>query len=58
VLLQIGAADPVLQVGGEVGDDVIDRFGHRREGVVGSKDDMVVAENLQGCIQDSTVVRQ
>jgi hypothetical protein len=51
VSLQICARDPAMQVGGQVGNDVVEGLGHRRKGVVGSEDNVVTAEHLQRCIQ-------
>jgi hypothetical protein len=47
-----------MQVGGQVGHDVVDGLGHRREGVVGSEDDVVATEDLYRCVQRPTVVCQ
>ena len=58
MFLQIGAADPATQVRGQVGHDVVDGLGHRREGVVGSEDNVVAAEDLNRCVQRPTVVCQ
>jgi hypothetical protein len=58
VFLQIGAADPATQVDRQVADDVVDGLGHRREGVVGSEDDVIVAKELHRCVQHPTAVRQ
>jgi hypothetical protein len=58
MLLQIGAADPATQVGGQVGDDVVEGLGHRRERVVGSEDHVVVAEDVDRRVQCRAVVRQ
>jgi hypothetical protein len=58
VLLQIGAADPAMQVGGQGGDDVVEWLGHRRERVVGSEDDVVAAEDLNSLLQRQVVVSQ
>jgi hypothetical protein len=58
MLLQIGAADPALQVGGQGGDDVIEGLGHRLERVVRSEDDMIVAEDFDRGVQRFAVVGQ
>jgi hypothetical protein len=58
VFLHICAADPALQVGGQGGDYVIDGFGHRREWVVGSEDDVVATEDVDRCMQRIAVVCQ
>jgi hypothetical protein len=58
MLLQIGAMDPAMQSCGQCGDDVIERLGHRGERVVGAKDDVVVAEDLNGGQQRLAAVGQ
>lgn len=58
MILQILAADPVMQVVGQGGDDVVQRFGHRGEGVVGTENDVVAAEYLDRRVQCSAVVCQ
>jgi hypothetical protein len=58
VFLQICAADFLTQVGGQVGHDIVDGLGHRREGVVGSEDDVVAAEDVNDHVQRSMVVCQ
>ena len=47
-----------MQVGGQGGDDVVDGFGHRREWVVGSEDDVVGAEDVDRYVQRLAVVCQ
>lgn len=44
MLLHIRPADFATQTVGQGGDDVVERFGHRDEGVVGAEDDVVGAE--------------
>jgi hypothetical protein len=58
MLLQIGAADPAMQVGGQGGDDVVEVLRHRRERVVRSENDMVAAEEFDRCMQRFAVVGQ
>jgi hypothetical protein len=58
VLLQIGAADPAVQVAGQGCDDVVEGLRHRGEWVVRSEDDVVVAEEFDGCMQRFAVVGQ
>jgi len=58
VFLQIGAADSAMQLGGQGRDDVVERLGHRGEGVVGSEDDMIAAEDIDRRVQGPTVVSQ
>jgi hypothetical protein len=58
VLLQIGAADPATQVGGQGGDDVVEGLGHRLERVVRPEDDVAVAEEFDRCVQRFAVVGQ
>jgi hypothetical protein len=47
-----------MQVGGQGGDDLVEGLGHRRERVVGPEDDVVGAEDLDGCVQPAAVVCQ
>jgi hypothetical protein len=47
-----------MQVGGQGGDDVVEGLGHRREGVVGSEDDVVAAKDFNRCVQRGAVVCQ
>jgi hypothetical protein len=58
VFLQIGAVDPATQVGGQVRHDVVDALWHRGEGIVGSEDDVVAAENSNSRVQRIAVVCQ
>jgi hypothetical protein len=58
VFLQIGAADPAAQISGQVGHDGVDGLGHRREGVVGREDDVILAEDLERSVQRQTAVCQ
>ena len=58
MFLQIGAADSAMQVGGQGGDDVVQRLGHRGERIVGSEDDVIAAEDIDRCVQRLTVVGQ
>ena len=58
MLLQIGAADPAVQVGGQGGDDVVEGLRHRLKRVVRSEDDVVGAEDFDRCVQRFTVVGQ
>ena len=58
MFLQIGAADSAMQVGGQGGDDVVERLGHRGEGIVGSEDNVIAAEDLDRRVQRPTVVCQ
>jgi hypothetical protein len=58
VFLQIGAADPATQVGGQAGNDVVEGLGHRRERVVGSEDDVVASEDVDRCFQRWAVVSE
>ena len=48
----------MTQVCGKIGHDVIEGLGHRREGIVGSEDDVVAAEDLNCCVQRLTVICQ
>jgi hypothetical protein len=57
MVLQIGAADPAMQVVGQGGDDVVEGLGHCRERIVGSEDDVVAAEGVDRRIQRCAVVR-
>jgi hypothetical protein len=47
-----------MQLGGQGGNHVVEGLGHRREGVVGSEDDVVAAEDLDRCLQRSPVICQ
>jgi hypothetical protein len=47
-----------MQIGGQGGDDVVERLRHRGEGVVGSKDDVVVAEHVNRCVQRIAAVSE
>jgi hypothetical protein len=47
-----------MQVGWQGGDDVVERLGHRGEGIVGSEDDVIAAEDLDRRVQGLTVVGQ
>jgi hypothetical protein len=58
MVLQIGAVDPATQVVGQGGNDAVEGLGHRRERVVGSEDDVVAAEDVEGCMQRRAVVCQ
>jgi len=58
MLLQIGAADPATQVSGQGGDDAVKGLRHRRKRVIGSEDNVVVAEYLDRCVQRSAVIGQ
>ena len=47
-----------MQVGGQSGDDVVEGLRHRLERVVRSEDDVIVAEDFDGCVQRFAVVGQ
>lgn len=56
MLLQIGVADSATQVGRQVGNDVVEGVGHRREGVVGSENHVVATEDRDGLLKCEMVV--
>jgi hypothetical protein len=58
VFLQIGAADSVPQVGGQLTDDVVDGLRHSRERIVGAEDDVLAAEHLHRRVQRVRAVGQ